>query len=103
MEVMAMAKMTMPKMAVAMPVMAVMAVTAMPAVATMPAVAAMAAVAMTAGESLARDGERGSGQRQNRDSGRNRLLDPGHARLLVEQREDRPAMIQPRRAGCEAM
>jgi hypothetical protein len=99
-EVMAMAKMTMPKMAVAMPVMAVMAVTAMPAVATM---AAMAAVAMTAGESLARDGERGSGQRQNRDSGRNRLLDPSHARLLVEQREDRPAMIQPRRAGCEAM
>jgi hypothetical protein len=97
MEVMAMAKMTMPKMAVAMPVMAVMAVTAMPAVATMPA------VAMTAGESLARDGERGSGQRQNRDSGRNRLLDPSHARLLVEQREDRPAMIQPRRAGCEAM
>jgi hypothetical protein len=100
MEVMAMAKMTMPKMAVAMPVMAVMAVTAMPAVATM---ATMAAVAMTAGESLARDGERGSGQRQNRDSGRNRLLDPSHARLLVEQREDRPAMIQPRRAGCEAM
>jgi hypothetical protein len=100
MEVMAMAKMTMPKMAVAMPVMAVMAVMA---VTTMPAVATMAAVAMTAGESLARDGERGSGQRQNRDSGRNRLLDPSHARLLVEQREDRPAMIQPRRAGCEAM
>jgi hypothetical protein len=100
MEVMAMAKMTMPKMAVAMPVMAVMAVMAVTA---MPAVATMAAVAMTAGESLARDGERGSGQRQNRDSGRNRLLDPSHARLLVEQREDRPAMIQPRRAGCEAM
>jgi hypothetical protein len=81
--------MTMPMMAVAMPAMA--------------AVAAVAAVAVTTSESLTWDGQRGSGQRQNRDSGRNRLLDPSHARLLVEQREDRPAMIQPRRAICEAM
>jgi hypothetical protein len=78
---MTVAEMTTPKMAVA--VTTVMAVTT---------------VAMTAGESLTRDGERGSSQRQSRNSGGNRALDPGHECLLVGQREDRSAMIQPRRA-----
>ena len=83
---MTVAEMTTPKMAVA--VTTVMAVTA---------------VAMTAGESRTRDGERGSCQRQSRNSDRDRLLDRGHERLLVGQREDRSAMIQPREGECGTM
>jgi hypothetical protein len=64
---------------------------------------AVTAVAMTAGESLTRDSERGSGQRQSRNSDRDRLLDRGHERLLVGQREDRSAMIQPREGECGTM
>jgi hypothetical protein len=91
---MAMSEMPMAMMAMmAVPVMAMTAMTAMTSVA---AVAA-------AGEGLTWDCQRGGGQRQNRNSSHNRLLDPSHARLLFEQREDRPAMIQARRAGCEAM
>ena len=73
------------------------------AVTTVMAVTAMTAVAMTAGGSLTRDGERGSCQRQSRNSDRDRLLDRGHERLLVGQRENRSAMIQPRRAECGRM
>jgi hypothetical protein len=103
MEVMAMAKMTMPKMAVAvaMPMMAVvpMAVMAVMAMTAMTAVTAVTA----AGESLTRNGERGSSQRQSRDGGHNRVLDCAHECLQVVQREDRSAMIQPRRAECDTM
>jgi alcohol dehydrogenase class IV len=95
MEVMAMTKMTMPKMAVAMPMMAVVPMTVM-------AVTAMTAMT-TAGESLTRGGERGSSQRQRRDGGHNRVLDCAHECLQVVQREDRSAMIQPRRAECDTM
>ena len=80
---MTMSEMTMPKMAVAM--------------------TAVTAMAVTAGESLTRDSERGSGQRQSRDSGHNRVLDRAHERLQVGQREDRSAMIQPRRAERDTM
>ena len=86
---MTVAEMTTPKMAVA--------------VTTVMAVTAMTAVAMTAGESLTRDGERGGCQRQSRNSDRDRLLDRGHERLLVGQREDRSAMIQPREGECSTM
>ena len=81
-----------------------MAVVAMTVVAAMTSVTAMmTAVTMPAGEGLAWDGQRGGGQRQHRNSGHNRLLDPSHARLLLEQREDRPAMIQAKRVGWEPM
>ena len=83
---MTMSEMTTPKMAV-----------------TVTTVMAMPAVAMTAGESLTRDSERGSSQRQSCNSDRGPLLDRGHERLLVGQREDRSAMIQPRRAECGTM
>ena len=74
---MAMSEMTMSMMAVvAMPVMAMTSVTAMTTVAAM-----MTAVAMSAGEGLTWDGQRGGGQRQHRNSGHNRLLDPSHARI----------------------
>lgn len=92
-----MSEMTMSEMAVAMTVTVAMMTMAVAAV------MAVTAVAMTAGESLTRAGERGSGQHQSRDSGRNRALDPRHERLLVGQREDRSAMIQPRRAECDTM
>jgi hypothetical protein len=92
-----MSEMTMPKMAVAMTMAVTMTMT------TVMAVTAMPAVAMTTGEGLTRDGERGGGQRQSRDSGRNCALDPAHERLLVVQREDRSAMIQPRGAECDTM
>lgn len=86
MEVMAMsvvmAVMTMPVMAMAMPVVTVMAMTStMSTVAAMTAVTAMTTVT-AAGESLTRDGQRCSRQRQSSDSGCNYLPDPGHAYLL---------------------
>jgi hypothetical protein len=84
-----------------MEVMAVVVVMAMPvvmAVMTMPVMAMtmvpVAMVAMTAGKGLARDGQRSSGQRQSRESGRNGLFDASHRLLLDVQREDRSAMLQ---------
>ena len=67
----------MPVVVMAMPmvVMAVMTVS----VVTMPVMAvAVMAVTMSAGESLTRRGQRGSGQRQRRDGGCNDRLDSGH-------------------------
>jgi hypothetical protein len=71
------------EMVVAMP-MVVMAMPMVVTVVTMPvmsvsvvAVTVMAAT-VSAGESLTRYGQRGSGQRQGRDGGCNDLLDPGH-------------------------
>jgi len=62
-------------MAVVVVVMAVaVMVVAMPVMAMM----AMSVMAVTAGEGLTRDRQRSSCQRQNSDSGRNDLLDPGH-------------------------
>lgn len=84
-----MSEMTVPKMAVAM--------------AAVMAVAAMTTVAVATGKSLTRDGERGSGQRQRRRSGENRVLDRAHERLRVGQRGDRSAMLQPRRAERDTM
>jgi len=75
MVVMTMAKMTMAEMA--MPVVPVMAVAS-----TVPAVAAMPTVTVTSGESLTRDGQRSSGQRQSSYRGGNDLLDLRHGRLL---------------------
>ena len=89
----------------AMPVEAAMPVMAS-AVATMTAMAtvtSMATVTVAASENLSRDGQGGRGQGQSRDASRNDLLDPSHGPLRSWQREDRPAMIQPREAECDAM
>ena len=59
---------------VAMPVVVMAMPVVMMAVVTMPVMT----VTVPAGESLTRDGQRGSGQRQSRDSGCNDRLDPGH-------------------------
>jgi hypothetical protein len=82
MPVVTMPVVTMPVVAVAMPMVPVMAVTStMPAVAAMTTVTAMTAVTAPS-ESLTGDGQRSSCQRQSSDSGRNDLLDPSHERLL---------------------
>ena len=96
---------TVPMMAVAMPVEATMPVMTT-AVATMPAVAtvtSMATVTVAASENLSRDDQGGSGQSQSCDTSRNDLLDPRHVPLRSWQREDRPAMIQPSEAECDMM
>jgi hypothetical protein len=87
MVVMTMAKMTMAKMPVAMPVV--------PAMAVASTVPAMSTVTVTSSESLARDGHGSRGQRQSSNRGGNDRLDLRHGRLLVEQSEDRPAIIHP--------
>jgi hypothetical protein len=80
MEVMAVVTMPVVMAVVSMPMMTMM--TMVPVMAMM-AVAAMLTVAVTAaGESLTRDGKRGSCQRQSSDSGCNDLLEVGHACLL---------------------
>jgi hypothetical protein len=90
MVVMTMPKMTMAEMTMAMPVVSVMAMAS-----TVPTVSAMPAVTVASGESLTRDGQGSSGQRQSSNRGRNDRLDLRHGRLLVGQSEDRPAMIHP--------
>lgn len=72
-----MAVMTMPVMMMTMSVVPVMAVAS-----AAPAVAAMPTVTVTSGESLARDGQGSSGQRQSSYRGGNDLLDLRHGRLL---------------------
>lgn len=91
-------------MAMAMPVVAVASEVAM-TVASEVTVAVAVAVAMTVppGQSLARDGQRGSGQRQSCDRGRSDRLHLNHGSLLVKQRGDRPAMVQPRGAQFDMM
>jgi hypothetical protein len=90
MVVMTMSKMTMPKVTMAMPVVPVMAMAS-----TVPAMAAMPTVTVTSGESLTRDGQGSSGQRQSSNRGRNDRLDLRHGRLLVGQSDGRSAMIHP--------
>jgi hypothetical protein len=85
--------MTMPKMTMAKPVVAVMPVMAVAS--AMPAVAAMPTVTVTSSESLTRDGQGSGGQRQSSNRGRNDRLGLRHRRLLVGQSENRPAMIHP--------
>ena len=84
-----MAVMTMAMMmTMAMPVVPMMAVAS-----TVPAVAAMPTVTVTTGESLARDGQGSSGQRQSSNRRRNDLVDLRHDVSWVGQSENRPAMI----------
>jgi hypothetical protein len=90
-EVMAMAVMMMAMMMVMMTVS--MMVMAMSVMAVASAVPTMSAVTVTAGESLARDSQRSSGQCQSSDRGRNDRLDLRHDVSWVGQSEDRPAMI----------
>jgi hypothetical protein len=87
MVVMTMTKMAMAKMTMTMPVVPVMAVAAVPAMTT---------VTVASGESLTRDGQGSSGQRQSCNRRCNDRLELRHGRLSsVGQSVDRSTMIYP--------
>lgn len=93
-------------MAVAVPVVPVASKVTMPsevAMAVASEVALTVAMTVPPGQSLARDGQGGSGQRQSCDRGRSDRLHLNHERLLVKQRGNRPAIVQPSGAQFDMM